>query len=104
MMVRILLLGLLTGCGRPVDTSVDPPTPLPTPVDTDTDAVTDTDTDTDLGDTDTDAPALHGVVPTNPLPLPQFAVRNFDGTSRGPEALLGHVTVMWFLPAAATGG
>lgn len=50
------------------------------------------------------APALHGTPPAAPVPLPSFAAVNRDGSARGPGDLLGHPTVMWFYPSAATAG
>lgn len=38
------------------------------------------------------------------FPAPQFVATNMDGTGRAREDLLGHPTVMWFYPAAGTGG
>lgn len=106
MMLRWLLL---LGCTP----SPAPEGPSPSPVPP---SVADTDVDdTDVGDTDiadTDPPGIDsgtagglvGTLPDTVLPLPSFAATNFDGTSRGPDALQGHITVMWFLPAANTGG
>ena len=45
-----------------------------------------------------------GVAPDAPVPLPMFAARNMDETSRGPADLQGGPTVVWFYPAAGTYG
>ncbi len=45
-----------------------------------------------------------GVSPDVPVPLPMFAARNMDETSRGPADLQGGPTVVWFYPAAGTYG
>ncbi len=73
--------------------------------DTDADADTDADTDTDT-DTDTALPAdLNGSPPVKPVPpLASFDVVNRHGENVGPTDLEGTPTVMWFYPAAATGG
>ena len=47
---------------------------------------------------------LNGRVPSSPAELPEFSATNYDGTGRAREDLLGHPTVMWFYPAAATAG
>ena len=46
--------------------------------------------------------ALHGSYPAAELALPQFEALNSDGGVRGPSALQGHPTVMWFFPFAGT--
>ncbi len=51
-----------------------------------------------------DPSELNGEQPDEPLPAPEFAARNRDGAARDREDLLGHPTVMWFYPAAATAG
>ncbi len=53
---------------------------------------------------DTAIASLHGSPPEESIPLPDFSATNRDGTGRGPEDLVGSPTVMWFYPAAATGG
>jgi len=48
---------------------------------------------------------LHGTEPEEQLPAPTFAsVLNRDGSPRSRDHLIGHPTVLWFYPAAATGG
>jgi cytochrome oxidase Cu insertion factor (SCO1/SenC/PrrC family) len=47
---------------------------------------------------------LHGERPASPISTPDFEARNQHGQPRTKEALLGHPTVMWFYPAAATAG
>jgi hypothetical protein len=51
-----------------------------------------------------DAASLHGERPTTPISTPDFQALNQHGQPRTKEALLGHPTVMWFYPAAATAG
>lgn len=75
--------------------------------DTDTDGDTDGDTDADTDgdtDTDTDTEALHGTQPDEALGAPDFTAWNSDGAERSKPDLIGHPTVVWFYPAAATGG
>ena len=76
----------------------------------------DSDTDTDAGVAedsgegwngtvnDVDPDDLNGSVPEIALAAPEFAATNRDGAARDREDLLGHPTVMWFYPAAATAG
>ncbi len=47
---------------------------------------------------------LHGTWPEEAVPLPTFTALNMDGSERGPSDLTGHITVMWFYPAAGTFG
>jgi cytochrome oxidase Cu insertion factor (SCO1/SenC/PrrC family) len=63
----------------------------------------DADADADA-DSDTEPVALHGTVPSKALAAPTFTATNRDGTTRDRAALLGHPTVMWFYPQAATSG
>ena len=44
------------------------------------------------------------MAPEEALSPPEFAATNYDGAARDAEDLLGHPTVMWFYPAAATAG
>jgi hypothetical protein len=60
---------------------------------------------------DTDGPGppdtddfLYGTAPAIALAAPEFTVTNRDGTPRTRADLLGHPTVMWFYPAAFSGG
>jgi len=53
---------------------------------------------------DVDPDLLNGTVPDSVLPAPEFVATNRDGAGRDREDLLGHPTVMWFYPAAATSG
>ena len=53
---------------------------------------------------DVDPGLLNGTVPDGVLPAPEFVATNRDGSGRDREDLLGHPTVMWFYPAAATSG
>ncbi len=53
---------------------------------------------------DPGADGLFGTVPVSPLPPPEFRATADDGTPRSRDDLLGHPTVLWFYPAAATGG
>jgi len=56
------------------------------------------------GANDVDPELLNGTVPDSVLPAPEFVATNRDGSGRDREDLLGHPTVMWFYPAAATSG
>lgn len=47
---------------------------------------------------------LYGEWAKEQIPAPEFVATNMDGTGRSREDLLGHPTVMWFYPAAGTGG
>lgn len=47
---------------------------------------------------------LYGSPPEAALPAPTFRATADDGTARTRDDLLGHPTVMWFYPAATTGG
>lgn len=53
---------------------------------------------------DVDPDRLNGSVPDEALAAPDFAATNRDGSGRDREDLLGHPTVIWFYPAAATAG
>jgi len=73
------------------------------------DSTGDNDETGDLDDTsddveDVDPAELNGTVPDVATPAPDFVATNRDGAARAREDLLGHPTVMWFYPAAATGG
>lgn len=48
--------------------------------------------------------SLNGTPPDEPISLPSFAATNRDGTARRRDDLLGHPTVMWFYPLAASAG
>jgi hypothetical protein len=109
-MNRALLLVLATGCSGGKDDTSDL---SETDTDTDTDADTDSDADTDA-DTDSDADTdtgtmvlpgeLHGTPPDENLPVPVFTATAMDGTPRTQPDLIGQPTVLWFYPAAFTGG
>jgi hypothetical protein len=47
---------------------------------------------------------LFGTEPGDARAAPTFRATADDGTPRDRDDLLGHPTVMWFYPAAATGG
>ncbi|MCB9687800.1 MAG: hypothetical protein H6738_02525 [Alphaproteobacteria bacterium] len=47
---------------------------------------------------------LYGTTPLQALPAPEFTATADDGSARGHDNLIGHPTVLWFYPAAATGG
>ncbi len=51
-----------------------------------------------------DPDRLNGSVPDEALAAPEFAATNRDASGRDREDLLGHPTVIWFYPAAATAG
>lgn len=71
--------------------------------DTASDPGTDTSGDTS-GDTSVDPSELHGTVPDEALPAPEFAATNRDGSARGKADITDGPTVMWFYPAAGTYG
>jgi hypothetical protein len=50
------------------------------------------------------AVSLHGVRPTTPVAAPDFHALDQKGQPRTKQDLLGHPTVIWFYPAAATAG
>ena len=68
------------------------------------------DSDTSGGDTsdssdDSGVPSdLHGTVPADSFPAPEFSVLNQDEQVRTRDDLLGHPTIVWFYPAAGTSG
>jgi hypothetical protein len=109
-MTRALLLVLAVGCsGGKDDTSDLAETDTDTDTDSDADSDSDTDSDSD-SDTDTDTgtmvlpDGLHGTPPDSPLAAPEFTATAMDGTPRSQPDLVGHPTVLWFYPAAGTGG
>ncbi len=69
---------------------------------TDTEVVDTDGVDTDS--VDTDVVVLNGTVPAESIDAPEFAAVNRDGSSRSRVDLIGHPTVVWFYPAAGTGG
>lgn len=100
-----IALGLLVGCAKPaapVDSAGTTPGTTP-PGATDTSAgspATTPDTDADPGPLE-----LTGTTPAVALPPIEFTdVVNEDVQVRSKADLLGHPTVMWFYPAAGTGG
>jgi hypothetical protein len=107
--------GVLSGCGAsddgqgessPVDTDARADTDTDLPADTDTDTAVAADT-ADTADTDpgTTPDALHGETPAVNLPVPTFTeVLAMDGTARASANLVGQPSVVWFYPAAFTGG
>jgi hypothetical protein len=109
-LVPLALIALLAACSGTPSTSGTDSAPGTTPVwstqDTDTTSTTSTTDPTDpTGTTAPPTGEYFGTVPRNPLPLPTFAsVTNYDGTARAQADLVGHPTVMWFYPAAGTGG
>ncbi len=117
----ILLLAL--GCGTtepgtttPTGGTTPPPVPTtPPPVPTTPAPTASTastgDTVTATGDTSTPTTTettlpdgLHGIPPAQPVPPINFVATNRDGTLRDQTALLGQPTILWFYPAAGTGG
>jgi hypothetical protein len=67
-------------------------------------AVTDTDTDPTTHETGLPA-GLVGVPPAVAKAVPSFSdVVNRQGSPRSSADLIGHPTVLWFYPAANTGG
>ncbi len=96
----ILAAGNLVACsGDPV--GVEPTVGATPPTPTNTPPVSTTDT----GQKPTGPLELHGTVPAVALAAPVFTeVVNLDVTLRSQADLIGHPTVMWFYPAAGTGG
>jgi hypothetical protein len=98
--MRITSLALLAACSGAPSESTGGTDSVPLWSQNGTDPTTDTDTTTVPPDGD-----YHGTIPDSPLPPPTFAaVTNRDGSPRTPADLVGHPTVMWFYPAAGTGG
>ncbi len=63
------------------------------------------DTAADSGsDTNIDSAELHGTTPPEALAAPEFSATNRDGGKRSRPDLIGHASVVWFYPAATTGG
>jgi peroxiredoxin len=48
--------------------------------------------------------SIHGTIPTETIPLPEFIAHNHDGAERTAADLVGHPTVIWFYPVANTAG
>jgi hypothetical protein len=48
--------------------------------------------------------SYNGTEPITAIPAPTFEATNRDETVRTRDDLLGHPTVVWFYPAANTGG
>jgi len=110
--MKPLLLVLLAGCAGPgPGTLTASGTTTPTVPGTGSTTTTTTTGSTTTEPTSTwacrdDVPdnQLHGSYPPTELPAPEFTVVNYDGTNRTKADLQGHVTVMWFYPAASTAG
>lgn len=47
---------------------------------------------------------LSGTVPAKSFACPTFTATNYDETERDRDDLIGHPTVMWFYPLAASAG
>lgn len=62
--------------------------------------------DTDVADPDVEPlpDDLNGTAPAVNLTAPEFMATNRDGSTRSRPDLIGHPTVIWFYPAAMTGG
>ena len=105
--VRAMLLSILLfacsgdGADSPAGDG-DADTDADSDSDSDADSDSDSDSDTD-SDTDTDV-SFNGTVPDVPISAPEFDATNRDGSARDRSDLLGHATVMWFYPAAFSGG
>lgn len=124
--MHLLLMGALGACTPSADKGggLDSADTASVGTDTGTDSGTDTtdsggdsgtdtaDSGTDTADSGTDTSdsgdtasvSLHGDVPTSVLELPDFSATNQDSEPRGPDALIGHPSVLWFYPAAGTSG
>ena len=98
-----ILLALLSGCTGSDKDGSDSGEPTPS-----TDTASGDDGGGDSGGQDTDPVDIpdgtNGTVPDEALEAPDFEATNRDGAARDREDLLGHPTVMWFYPAAATPG
>ena len=57
-----------------------------------------------LGREDMAGLVLNGTIPPADVPAPDFTATAHTGEARTRADLLGHRTVMWFYPAAYTGG
>lgn len=87
------------------DTQTGTPTGTDTETPTDGGGGTDTSITTTTGGTVTLPTGLNGTLPAQNLPVPSFTqVLAMDGTARSSADLQGAPTVMWFYPAAMTGG
>lgn len=47
---------------------------------------------------------LHGDIPAENIPAPEFSATSDAGLGRSRADLMGHRTVLWFFPAAGTFG
>jgi hypothetical protein len=97
-MRAILVALLLSGCSRgsPGGGTPTPSEPGETQPST---------SETGTVSTDTGPVGLHGTVPPVALSAPAFSsVVNQDVALVSRDDLLGHPTVMWFYPAATSGG
>jgi hypothetical protein len=92
-----LAVAALVGCAAPADKDEDDGGGEST----DDSAAPD---DDDGAANDVEPDELNGSVPDEALAAPEFVATNRDGGARSREDLLGHPTVMWFYPAAATAG
>ncbi len=106
MRLLTMTLGLLVACGKPADdledTDLVATDTLPGGADTSSGGSETSETD---GAPDTGPFELHGTVPAVALAAIDFTdVVNQDVELRSKADLLGHPTVMWFYPAAGTGG
>jgi hypothetical protein len=106
--VATIAVGLVMGCSGPEESTDSFTHPFTSQHETGTGTsngtVTDTDTDTDT-DPGTLPTGLNGDVPAQALPPPDFSqVVARNGTLASPADLVGRPTVLWFYPAAFTGG
>lgn len=108
--MRPLLLLMLAGCagtGSEPLVATGPATTGPsetTTTTTSTGSTTPAPTSTWACRDDVPANQLNGSYPAAELPAPEFTAYNYDGSTRTKADLQGHVTVMWFYPAANTAG
>ncbi len=94
-----LALAALLGCAAPADKDEDDGEGGSAD-----DSAAPDDDDDDGAANDVEPDELNGTVPDEALAAPEFVATNRDGGARAREDLLGHPTVMWFYPAAATAG
>ena len=103
-MPKTLFVALLLGIGCAAE-NAEEKTAEPSQEEMTETETTDTETEATDTETETELPeGLSGTVPDSSLPAPEFQATSNDGSSRGPEDLIGQPTVVWFFPLAGTYG